>query len=66
MASFDVMPDVQLYQPAELDDALNLADQHGESGTNLPLVPREGKEALDGHRVGLPVGELPIHVVDVD
>ncbi len=32
MASFDVMPDVQLYQPAELDDALNLADQHGDRG----------------------------------
>ncbi len=32
MASFDVMPDVQLYQPAELDDALNLADQHGDKG----------------------------------
>jgi xanthine dehydrogenase YagS FAD-binding subunit len=32
MASFDVMPDVQLYQPAELDDALNLADQLGEKG----------------------------------
>ncbi len=32
MASFDVMPDVQLYQPAELDDALNLADQYGDQG----------------------------------
>ncbi len=32
MASFDVMPDVQLYQPAELDDALNLADQLGDKG----------------------------------
>ncbi|MGI9206130.1 MAG: FAD binding domain-containing protein [Woeseiaceae bacterium] len=32
MASFDVMPDVQLYQPAELDDALNLADRYGDSG----------------------------------
>jgi len=32
MASFDVMPDVQLYQPAELDDALNLADRHGDKG----------------------------------
>lgn len=32
MASFDVMPDVQLYQPAELDDALNLADQFGDKG----------------------------------
>jgi xanthine dehydrogenase YagS FAD-binding subunit len=32
MASFDVMPDVQLYQPAELDDALELADRHGKKG----------------------------------
>ncbi|MBT8085729.1 MAG: xanthine dehydrogenase family protein subunit M [Woeseia sp.] len=32
MASFDVMPDVQLYKPVELDDALELADQHGEQG----------------------------------
>lgn len=32
MASFDVMPDVQLYKPVELDDALELADQHGERG----------------------------------
>ena len=32
MASFDVMPDVQLYQPAELDDALNLAGQLGDDG----------------------------------
>jgi len=32
MASFDVMPDVQLYQPVELDDALNLSDQHGKEG----------------------------------
>ncbi len=32
MASFDVMPDVQLYQPTELDDALNLADQLGDKG----------------------------------
>lgn len=32
MASFDVMPDVQLYQPAELDDALNLADRYGDGG----------------------------------
>ena len=32
MASFDVMPDVQLYQPAELEDALNLADQLGDKG----------------------------------
>ncbi|ANO50413.1 FAD binding domain-containing protein [Woeseia oceani] len=32
MASFDVMPNVQLYQPAELDDALELADRLGEQG----------------------------------
>jgi xanthine dehydrogenase YagS FAD-binding subunit len=32
MASFDVMPDVQLYQPAELDDALKLAGQLGDEG----------------------------------
>jgi xanthine dehydrogenase YagS FAD-binding subunit len=32
MASFDVMPDVQLYQPAELDDALNLADELRDDG----------------------------------
>ena len=32
MPSYDVMPDVQLYQPAEVDDALSLADQFGESG----------------------------------
>jgi len=32
MASFDVMPDVQLYQPVELDDALNLADELGDDG----------------------------------
>ena len=32
MASFDVMPDVQLYQPVELDDALNLADELGDEG----------------------------------
>ena len=32
MASHDVMPDVQLYQPAELDDALNLLDRHGDEG----------------------------------
>ena len=32
MASFDVMPDTQLYQPAELDDALRLADQYGKDG----------------------------------
>ena len=32
MASFDVMPDVQLYQPVELGDALNLADQYRDEG----------------------------------
>lgn len=32
MASFDVMPDVQLYQPTELDDALNLTEKFGDSG----------------------------------
>ena len=32
MASFDVMPEVQLYQPVELSDALNLADELGEDG----------------------------------
>ena len=32
MASFDVMPDVQLYQPAELDDALSLADRYADDG----------------------------------
>jgi len=32
MASFDVMPEIQLYQPMELSDALNLADELGEDG----------------------------------
>ncbi len=32
MASFDVMPDLQLFQPAELADALNLADRYREDG----------------------------------
>lgn len=32
MASFDVMPDIQLYQPVELNDALSLADRYGDSG----------------------------------
>ncbi len=32
MPSYDVMPDVQLYQPAEVDDALNLADQYKNDG----------------------------------
>ncbi|MDH4108787.1 MAG: xanthine dehydrogenase family protein subunit M [Gammaproteobacteria bacterium] len=32
MPSYDVMPDVQLYQPAELEDALNLLDEHKNDG----------------------------------
>ncbi len=32
MASFDVMPDIQLYQPVALEDALNLADEYGDGG----------------------------------
>ena len=32
MASFDVMPDMQLFQPVELADALNLADRYREDG----------------------------------
>jgi xanthine dehydrogenase YagS FAD-binding subunit len=32
MASYDVMPDVQLFQPAEIDDALKLADRFGRDG----------------------------------
>jgi len=32
MPSYDVMPDVQLYQPAEVEDALNLVDQFGKEG----------------------------------
>ena len=32
MASFDVMPDVQLYQPANLDDALSIADRYADDG----------------------------------
>jgi xanthine dehydrogenase YagS FAD-binding subunit len=32
MASYDVMPDVQLYQPAEIADALILADRFGRDG----------------------------------
>ncbi len=35
MPSYDVMPDVQLYQPAEVDDALNLADKYGADGWML-------------------------------
>ncbi|MGH8223504.1 MAG: FAD binding domain-containing protein [Woeseiaceae bacterium] len=32
MASYDVMPDIELYQPAELDDALSLADRFAADG----------------------------------
>ena len=32
MPSYDVMPDVQLYQPAEVEDALNLVDQYKKDG----------------------------------
>jgi xanthine dehydrogenase YagS FAD-binding subunit len=32
MASYDVMPDVQLYQPATIDDALSLAERFGRDG----------------------------------
>jgi xanthine dehydrogenase YagS FAD-binding subunit len=32
MASYDVMPDVHLYQPAAIDDALQLADRFGRDG----------------------------------
>ena len=32
MPSYDVMPDVQLYQPAEVDDALSLAEQYKTDG----------------------------------
>ncbi|HSD69447.1 MAG TPA: xanthine dehydrogenase family protein subunit M [Woeseiaceae bacterium] len=32
MASYDVMPDVQLFQPASIDDALNLAERYGRDG----------------------------------
>jgi xanthine dehydrogenase YagS FAD-binding subunit len=32
MASYDVMPDMQLYQPAEIDEALSLADRFGRDG----------------------------------
>jgi xanthine dehydrogenase YagS FAD-binding subunit len=32
MASFDVMPDTQLYQPASVDDALRLADRFNSDG----------------------------------
>jgi xanthine dehydrogenase YagS FAD-binding subunit len=32
MASYDVMPDVQLYQPAAMDEALQLAERFGRDG----------------------------------
>lgn len=32
MASYDVMPDAQLFQPASVDDALNLADRYRADG----------------------------------
>jgi xanthine dehydrogenase YagS FAD-binding subunit len=32
MTAFDVMPDIPLYQPTELGDALNLADRYGRNG----------------------------------
>jgi xanthine dehydrogenase YagS FAD-binding subunit len=32
MASYDVMPDVQLFQPASIGDALSLADRFGRDG----------------------------------
>lgn len=32
MPSYDVMPDVELYQPAEVEDALSLADRYGAEG----------------------------------
>jgi xanthine dehydrogenase YagS FAD-binding subunit len=32
MPSYDVMPDMQLYKPAELGDALNLLDRHRDDG----------------------------------
>ena len=32
MASFDVMPDLELYKPTALADALELADKLGERG----------------------------------
>ena len=32
MPSYDVMPDVQLFQPAEVEDALSLADQYRQDG----------------------------------
>lgn len=35
MPSYDVMPDVQLYQPSEVEDALNLAERYGTDGWML-------------------------------
>ena len=32
MASHDVMPDIELYQPSTLDDALDLLDRYGDEG----------------------------------
>ena len=32
MPSYDVMPEVQLYQPKDADDALNLADKYRKQG----------------------------------
>ena len=32
MASYDVMPDMQLFQPADIENALSLADRYGEDG----------------------------------
>lgn len=32
MTAFDVMPDIALYQPTELGDALSLADRYGKNG----------------------------------
>ena len=32
MPSYGGMPDVQLFHPAEVDDALNLVDQYGKDG----------------------------------
>lgn len=32
MAAFDVMPDIELFQPVDIADALNLADRYGRDG----------------------------------
>ena len=32
MPSYDVMPDVQLFQPTEVEDAVSLANQYKEDG----------------------------------